>query len=151
MNINPVVFIFCVFLKKIKTKTKTLFTAHTDTSRSIALVRSSSQISIRQTPSRSLSSPLTFVLLSGIQMDSHFPTILLGKPFDGKCLPYLITAYCTPCGYPVRFLLYPPVILRTSGWEKKNEHVDYCNIVFSLIMGVKFTVMAMFMFDHVSK
>lgn len=73
--------------------------------------------------SQSLFSPLTFVLLSGVQMDSHFPTILLEKPFYGKCLPYLITAHCSPCGYPVRFLLYPPVILAASGCKKKEMNM----------------------------
>lgn len=123
------------------------FTIYTAMSHANWLVCSPRQILIRQTMSRSFSSPLTFLLLSCIQMDSHFPTILLGKPFDGKCLPYCITAYSSLCGYPVRFLSYLPLILRMSGQGNKNQHVGSCIIVFSLILGVTFTVvMAMFMF-----
>lgn len=55
-------------------------------------------------------SPLAFVLLSGIQMDSHCLIILLGKPFYGKCLHYLITAH--------RSLS----ILCASSWNLSWEH-----------------------------
>lgn len=119
-------------VKWINTSTIELFSAytcqkthhlHTDMSLSVVLLYPSCQISILQTRCRSLFSLLTFVLLSGVQMDSHFPTILLEKPFYGKCLPYLITAHCSPCGYPVRFLLYPPVILPTSGCKKKEMNM----------------------------
>lgn len=97
---------------------------HSDMSLFVELLYPSRQVSIRQTRCRSLFSLLTFVLLSGVQMDSHFPTILLEKPFYGKCLPYLITAHCSPCGYPVRFLLYPPVILPTSGCKEKEMNMN---------------------------
>lgn len=76
-------------------------------------------------------SPLTFVLLSGIQIDSHFPVILLGKPFYGKCLHYLIMAHCSLREYPLRFLLVPQLKstepINPKLWIPRTLQVYVCN------------------------
>lgn len=67
-------------------------------------------------------------------MDSHFPAILLGKPFYGKCLHYLITAHCSLREYPLCFFLVPQ--LRTWGrlnqWTRNFRFLGRCRSMFAI-------------------
>lgn len=133
-----------------RNKNKTLFTVHTDTSWSIVLVRSS----------RPAIDP------SDSQPQPSFTTdicIALWHP-DGFTLPHNLVRetiwwemsalfdYClllslwVSCSFPLVCSSYSAYVRLRE--KQENVHVDYCNIMFSLIMGIKFTViMALFMFE----